>query len=410
MSELTLNAFEQLETISTKGKKNRVKLIKVRKDNEVFCLKTFTSQKFSLIQDALHEAKLLLKASMHHPNICKMFDCFVEQRESQFSFSIVMEYFNHGDLEDEIKLRKQANTPWAEAELLQVYSELIEALTVLQRNRICHRDLKPQNVFSAGMNRFKIGDFGVSKDEMFSNSTDRTLVGTPLYFSPLYAQAYVNLQVYGNENGVRHDMYKSDVFSLGLVFLRMACLANVKGLNIQGQTLINERVSQMNCGGSVKHLISCMLRVNEVERPDFVDLSNVFREIMSPSVPRTIQERTRENVLKTEIADSPCEIAEFQLGRDMQSFLSGITYQKEGNLTCLYELETVGSLNENDDAQLAQNSEHREVQSELWANEEEKQSTSTRNDADLMCFPLGSSDRDQKTKHGIKQSGSLILR
>lgn len=406
MSELTLSAFEHLETISTKGKKNCVKLIKARKDNEIFCLKTFTSQKFSLVQDALHEAKLLLKASMHHPNICRMFDCFVEQRVNLFSFSIVMEHFNNGDLEDEIKLRKQADAPWVEAELLQIYSELIEALTVLQRNRICHRDLKPQNVFSAGMNRFKIGDFGVSKDEMLSNSVTRTLVGTPLYFSPLCAQAYVNYQVYGNENGVHHDMYKSDVFSLGLVFLRMACLANVRGLNAQGQTLINERVGQLSCGGSVKHLIGCMLRVNEAERPDFVDLSSVFREIMNPPIPRGIHERVGESELEGEIPDSPWEIAEFELERDMQSFLTGITYQEEKeSLSSLYELETVGSLTENEDPEkLTQSSEDPRVRSERQDDKQEEKPASTGNGSEQMCLLLSPSKGGQGMEHATKKT------
>ncbi len=49
-----------------------------------------------------------------------------------------------------------------------------------------------------------------------------TLVGTPLYLSPILWDAFIKKQ---NMNVV-HDLQKSDVFSLGLTFLEMATLAN----------------------------------------------------------------------------------------------------------------------------------------------------------------------------------------
>ena len=47
-------------------------------------------------------------------------------------------------------------------------------------------------------------------------------------------------------------MYKSDVFSLGLTFLRMACLKSVRGLNVKGQMEIDGKVTGLTCGFELK--------------------------------------------------------------------------------------------------------------------------------------------------------------
>jgi len=64
-------------------------------------------------------------------------------------------------------------------------------------------------------------DFGESKDYMydFSDSdketyTLATIRGTPQYLSPILWKAHV---IDGNSRYAKHNIYKSDVFSSGLV-------------------------------------------------------------------------------------------------------------------------------------------------------------------------------------------------
>ena len=123
MSSYSFNDFSVLDVISTKGKYNNVRILKAKlnsgkiQNSDTVCLKTFTSQKYSLVQEALREAKLLLSASMCHESIVKMYDCFTEQIQGSFCFGIVMEHFELGDLEDEIKRRKRANHRWRDEDL-----------------------------------------------------------------------------------------------------------------------------------------------------------------------------------------------------------------------------------------------------------------------------------------------------
>lgn len=279
------NDYEVLDVISTKGKQKCVRLLQARllqplhNGNDIVCVKTFTSPKYSMVREALNEAQTLLEASLQHPSICQMYDCYTEvQPDRAYSFGIVMEYFERGDLEDHIQSRKYHCERWTESCLLSLYEQLVSALEVLQTRKICHRDIKPQNIFVATDTLVKIGDFGVSRKEVFEDSSERTLVGTPIYFSPLCAKAFFSGDIY-KDGGVRHNMYKSDVFSLGLTFLRMATLKNVRGLNAGDQAAIDLRIAQLAYSPQMQLLLRTMLTIEERDRPDFIQLSQYLRTV-----------------------------------------------------------------------------------------------------------------------------------
>ena len=85
---------------------------------------------------------------------------------------------------------------------------------------MCHRDIKPANLFMMSNGEMKIIDFGESKDYFKENDDGgdpsmATIRGTPQYLSPILWKAHV---VDGNTRHAVHNIYKSDVFSTGLVF------------------------------------------------------------------------------------------------------------------------------------------------------------------------------------------------
>jgi len=55
-----------------------------------------------------------------------------------------------------------------------------------------------------------------------------TIRGTPQYLSPILWKAHV---VDGNTRHAIHNMYKSDVFSAGLVMMQNALMDDVTGFN-----------------------------------------------------------------------------------------------------------------------------------------------------------------------------------
>jgi hypothetical protein len=60
---------------------------------------------------------------MCHETIVKMYDCFTEQILGSFSFGIVTEYFELGDLEDEIK-RERGPTIGGEMKICGKFSDV----------------------------------------------------------------------------------------------------------------------------------------------------------------------------------------------------------------------------------------------------------------------------------------------
>ena len=98
---------------------------------------------------------------------------------------------------------------------------------------LCHRDLKPANLFHMTTGEIKVIDFGESKDyfkvqEDGGSAATATIRGTPQYLSPILWKAHV---VDGNSRFAKHNIYKSDVFSVGLLFYQLASMDDVTGFN-----------------------------------------------------------------------------------------------------------------------------------------------------------------------------------
>lgn len=79
----------------------------------------------------------------------------------------------------------------------------------------------------------KVIDFGESKDYFMEaddggEGTNATIRGTPQYLSPILWKAHV---VDGNSRFAKHNIYKSDVFSVGLLFYQLASMEDVTGFN-----------------------------------------------------------------------------------------------------------------------------------------------------------------------------------
>ena len=125
------------------------------------------------------------------------------------------------DWEKEILRRKDNNQFYTEVELMQIFRNLIRILSSLQKNHITHRDIKPQNIMLV-KDKMKICDFGNARVLKGHGIIIQRIRGSELYMSPKMFRAYQS----GKQN-VKHNAYKSDVYSLGIcliLFISVICL------------------------------------------------------------------------------------------------------------------------------------------------------------------------------------------
>ena len=107
---------------------------------------------------------------------------------------------------------------------------LVKALTFLELHNIAHRDLKPQNVlYKANIKSNKdinfsyiLCDFGISKLCDIGTQDYNTTAGSPLFMSPEITYNFYNQIEKSNSNP-----FKSDVYSLGLLLLKVILNKNL---------------------------------------------------------------------------------------------------------------------------------------------------------------------------------------
>ncbi|XP_034117203.1 serine-rich adhesin for platelets isoform X4 [Drosophila albomicans] len=116
-----------------------------------------------------------IMSSVQHPNIIHIYEVF-ENREKMV---LVMEFAAGGELYDYLSERKVLT----EEEARRIFRQVATAVYYCHKHKICHRDLKLENILLDEQGNAKIADFGLSN--VFD---DQRLLGTfcgsPLYASP----------------------------------------------------------------------------------------------------------------------------------------------------------------------------------------------------------------------------------
>ena len=274
--------FKKLELFGNGKKNTRVFKVKYIKTGKIYVLKEVEAQSLDKLNEYKEEAVQLSKVQ-NHPNVLQCFGYyFYETPHNTYKLGIISESINR-ELNLELIYRKRYKTRqyFTENELLTMIYSLIDAFAYLESVGICHRDIKPTNLFLLENFQIKVIDFGESKefvddnDEEDEHSALATIRGTPQYLSPILWEAHVINQA----RHVEHNMFKSDVFSAGLVLYQIAALKDVNGFNqktdqCNGEKLIYEGLKLLSKKYSSKiiEILGLMLKFDENERPNFIEL------------------------------------------------------------------------------------------------------------------------------------------
>ena len=258
---------------------------------KLYAIKTMNIQTGKLPEEINKEIKLWedLEKSRKPSSIPNFYGYYVEDIGfSGISYHLVFDYFpiSLRNIIEDLKNQKEKQV-FPIKKLLNFFKNLINSLAFLQSFKICHRDLKPDNLLldEQSQNIYLI-DFSESK-EIITYASDNTkneltLVGSPKYFSPELYNAFKN-----NTN-LKINPFKSDVFSFGLIFLELGILKlpqrdnnlDVFATNIKDSIEIfkksydniqHEPIDDKEFKYFVE-ILGKSLQINPDERPDFIDL------------------------------------------------------------------------------------------------------------------------------------------
>ncbi len=254
------------------------KIYKVEGPNkEKYAMKKILANSTSEINALQSEYEMLLSLTSYNLNIVNIHGIETKKLDKTTFVMYVLMDIAIRDWEKEILLRNSKKKYYTEKELIIILKELIHTFAELQRHKISHRDIKPQNILLFPDNKFKITDFGEAKELMTNNraTIKQTIRGTELYMSPILFRA---LQKKNMSKYTEHNTFKSDVFSLGLCILFAATLTfnslcDIRELNNSNDIKLTlKKYLEKKYSYKFNDFLFSMLEIDEKDRCDFIEL------------------------------------------------------------------------------------------------------------------------------------------
>lgn len=171
-------------------------------------------------------------------------------------------------IEGEDLRRTISHGPMSSEKILRLSLQILEVLTIAEKARIVHRDVKPDNIMASSDNNYYLLDFGLARHLDEESLTATALAfgfGTPGYAPP---EQFRNLK---SEIDSR-----SDLFALGVTLYE--CIEGVNPFRVGARDIgeVVRRVEsqplppitrQIDSGNQMRDLLVAMTRVRRDHRP-----------------------------------------------------------------------------------------------------------------------------------------------
>lgn len=180
-----------------KGTYGKVQLAINKQTGQEVAIKTIKKTKIENDQDLQRvRREIQIMSSIEHPHIIHIYEVF----ENKDKIVLVMQYAPGGELYEYVSQSKLLD----DTEARRLFRQIATAIYYCHQNKICHRDLKLENILLDEKNNAKLADFGLSN--VFDKARQlKTFCGSPLYASPEIVQ------------GLPYEGPEVDCWSLGVL-------------------------------------------------------------------------------------------------------------------------------------------------------------------------------------------------
>ena len=223
-----------------------------------------------------YKKKLEGYSAIRSPNICVLLHVLDKVTESTTHLLVISELKAGDMLFKVISNRKAVKEYWEEKALMLVFLEIVRLFLEFYQCGAHHGDICPLCLQISP--QVRVCSIGVAMKPLEVYLLDAHLKAQEMripYFSPIMYENYELAQQ--KKPLIAHDPFKSDVFSLGLVFYHMASLKAPLGLNdmhVSLESRISSCVADIPYGESIKGLLSKMLSVPEETRSPLLQIHN----------------------------------------------------------------------------------------------------------------------------------------
>ena len=257
-----------------KGAEGTIYTVKWKKNNKKYALKKceiIYDEKAKNKKEEIDKLKEFIESTGSN-GVIKIYGNLCSSNEFGTNYFYELMELAEKDWEKDILSREKKKLFYQEYELMDIFTHLIKTFSALQTINFTHRDINPQNIMMVN-GILKICDFGNSKLLKKGGNIIQKIRGSEIFMSPIIFKGY-----HSGVQTIKHNTFKSDVFSLGMCFFLAASL-NYDALNaireIYDMKIINKMLNKFLGKRYSQNLISLllnMLQVEEKKRPDFQEL------------------------------------------------------------------------------------------------------------------------------------------
>ena len=276
-SNFNLSEFIKIGIVG-RGTEGIIYAVKWKKNNEKYALKKGIIKLMEVVKKRQEEINMLkeFRKKTGSDGVINIYGYLcITNKLNYFDFYEIMELAEI-DWDQEIEQRGKLRIYYPEYELMNIMYQIVHTFSLLQKNHITHRDIKPQNIIIV-KGKYKVIDFGNARILKRDGLVIQRIRGSEMYMSPIMFKGY-----HAKMPRVKHNTFKSDVFSLGMCFLLAASLSYTPLNKIREEydiNVINNIVKNyigIRYSDKINSIILSMLQIEENLRPDFIQLEQYF--------------------------------------------------------------------------------------------------------------------------------------